>query len=222
MTSSDMRKLINLFEARTPTADISYALAGTTKGKTAAGDFSKITATVTGRTSEKFTKLAQKFNRIDLLSKEMNALREDVNQEAKDHIEGLFAAEDEVYTRYIDTVSLAITMSKSIESSETTVTDVDLEKFVGELVTVVSADLLPVIEALLAKHTTINKKIRAAQQGRLSITIPAVTEDDASGTPSIWNRVAEVSKSIYDAINNRMRRYDSKLFAIKARYAHLA
>ena len=137
--SEDMRKLINIVESYRnvlnearieDNPDVKYELAGATKAKTAAEEFSKITAFISGKTSELFTKLAKKFSEIDRLTKRIQQLRDEVNQEAKDQIDALFNAEDEVYTRYIETVSLSITMSKAIEEQRTQTSNLNVDAFI--------------------------------------------------------------------------------------------
>lgn len=209
-----MRDLINIIEARqTDNPDFEYELTGTTKGKTAAGDYSKIRATVKGKSSAALTRLAKKFNEINELNKQIDELRNEANQEAKDQIESVFDAEDEAYTRYIDTVSLSIMMSKNIEQSEVTQVDVDRVAFINELFDVVDGELLPVIRNLLEKHTTIQTKIMPAQQGRLKVTIP-----EGMLTEGVWDAIKNIVGKLYKSTMRKLSRYDNKVADIKTRF----
>jgi arsenate reductase-like glutaredoxin family protein len=196
--SDSMRDLINIVESD----DIEYTRTGSTKAKTAAGDFSKITATVSGRISEKFTKLATKF-------KQMQSLRDEANDEAKMHVEELFLAEDAVLTRYINTKSLAITMSKDQEESEVSTTSFDTSGFVADLYELLDDDLEPVIKKLIEVHTKTNVKIRAAQKGKISVKL---------GESSVLGKLAGFMRNLVLKVTARMQRYDSKLDAIKSKY----
>jgi arsenate reductase-like glutaredoxin family protein len=194
--SDSMRDLINIVESD----DIEYTRTGSTKAKTAAGDFSKITATVSGRISEKFTKLATKFKQIDSLNKQM---------QSKMHVEELFLAEDAVLTRYINTKSLAITMSKDQEESEVSTTSFDTSGFVADLYELLDDDLEPVIKKLIEVHTKTNVKIRAAQKGKISVKL---------GESSVLGKLAGFMRNLVLKVTARMQRYDSKLDAIKSKY----
>ena len=202
-------------DRKTGNPDYKYVSTGKTKGKTAAGEFSKVTATVSGKSSAALTRLAKKFNEINQLNKRIKILRDDANQEAKDQIAEVFDAEDAAYTRYIDTVSLGISMSKDIEQTDVDVIDVDQASFINELFDVVDAELLPVISDLLKKHTKITRKIKVAQQGRLTVKLPEGVLNE-----SVWSVISKLSKKIYKMTLGRLRRYDAKLDDIKVRYAN--
>jgi len=202
-------------DRKTGNPDYKYVSTGKTKGKTAAGEFSKVTATVSGKSSAALTRLAKKFNEINQLNKRIKILRDDANQEAKDQIAEVFDAEDAAYTRYIDTVSLGISMSKDIEQTDVDVIDVDRVSFINELFDVVDAELLPVISDLLKKHTKITRKIKVAQQGRLTVKLPEGVLNE-----SVWSVISKLSKKIYKMTLGRLRRYDAKLDDIKVRYAN--
>ena len=219
--SNDMRKLIDLFEAREiDNPDVSYELAGTTKAKTAAKEFSKITAYVSGRTSEWFTKLAKKFKQIDDLNKQLTELRDEANQEAKDALDALFDAEDEIYTRYVETVSLSITMSKAIQARTTTTEALDIDGFLEDLMQLVDADLLPVVQALVVQHTKIKTKTSAAQQGRVSVTLPKPepTEESTLTEDKVREKIANFVARFSAKIMKFATRYDSKLDTIAQKY----
>jgi len=218
MSSNDMRKIMNLLnEARqTDNPDVEYTETGSTKAKTAAKEFSKITAEVSGVTSAKFTRLAKKFKEIDDLNKRIQELRDRANQEAKDSIDEFFNAEDEVYTRYVDTVSLSITMSKAIEEETVQVSETNIQNFVEELYELVDGDLKPMIESLLEKHTKVQTKVRAAQQGRVTVKLPAKKE--SVNEAGVGSMLSGFIKSIVHFVDRFVRGYDRKLANIAQRY----
>jgi hypothetical protein len=212
MTIPNMRRLMMIVEGReTDNPDVSYALAGSTKAKTAAEEFSKITAKVSGRTSESFTKLAKKLMDIEMLNKQIGQLRDEVSADAKTSIEDLFDAEDEVYTRYIDTVSLSITMSKSIEESSTETSALNVDGFLEDLMILVDGNLRPAVELLLSNHTKVSTKIRAAQKGRVTTKLP-ILEDNVS------TMVANFISTFTGKVMKFVTGYDRKLDAIATKY----
>jgi hypothetical protein len=219
--TTNMRTLINLFEDREiNNPDVSYELAGTTKAKTAAEEFSKITAYISGRTSEWFTKLAKKFKQIDDLNKQMNELRNEANQEAKDALGDLFNAEDEIYTRYVDTVSLSITMSKAIEAKTTTTETLFIDDFLADLMKLVDTDLLPAVTALVTQHTKITTRTSAAQQGRVTVNLPKPepTAETALNEDGMREKIANFVAKFSAKIMKFNSRYDDKLAAIAQKY----
>lgn len=218
-SSANMRSLIMIVEGReTNNPDITYTDAGTTKAKTAAREFSKVTASVSGKTSEKFTKLAKKFHEIDTLSKQLEEVRQVANQEAKDTIEALFDVEDEVMTRYVETVSLSITMSKKIEESTTETSALNVDGFLDELMALVGEELAPAVANLLKQHTKVTSRIKPAQQGRVSVTLPSPVAEGALNENELLDKIANFVSEFARKVMSFVKRYDRKLDAIAAKY----
>lgn len=95
----DMRQLINIVEGRLP--DVDYE-------ETA----NKVIASLKSYESQSYTKLAQKIEKINELSKEINTLKAEVKQETRERIAGIFDAEDVVNTRVVETIQFIFTLSK--------------------------------------------------------------------------------------------------------------
>lgn len=205
-------RLQDLKEARIDSTDVSYELAGQTKAKTAAGEFSKITATVSGSTSAKFTKLASKFKEIDIMAKELKELRDATNDKTKRYVEDLFDAEDAILTRYVNTVSLSITMSKAVAEKKVSVTKIDIDGFVNDLLVLVGEELAPEVQSILAKHTKVTQKTQVADPGKLKIKT-----EEASGN-GIWEKVKRFSQRVKNQTMQFLGMYDQKLNAIASKY----
>lgn len=217
MSSELMRDIINAlneaskdepYRLENPINDphVSYDYAGSTKAKTAAGEYSKVTATVTHDLSGVYTRLAKKFKEIDELNKQMQAIRDEANDIAKGKIEDLFSANDALLTRYIDTKSLVITMSKDQEEQRSEVETFDKEGFVAGLFELLSEDMQPEIEKLLKLNTKITTKVRAAQKGRVGVKLKEAT---------IFDKIKEYGKRIYNVVIRKMNKYDQKLAKLK-------
>ena len=220
---NEMRKLMeavaalsegqNFSEARRlDDPDVSYDLQGDTKSKTLSQEFTKITATITGPTSAHFTRLAKKFKQIDDMNKEIKALRDSANKEAKQHIEELFDAQDATLTRYIDTVSLSITMAKDTKDREDVDVDFAVEEFFGELYKLVDQSLIPAIEQLKEKHTMIEKKIIAGRKGALKVT----TKE--SITQSLLSKIQQFASTLGEVTSIKMSEYDQRLNQLRSQY----
>lgn len=95
-----MRDLINIMEGRLPGVEYDDKP-------------DRVTAALKGRDSEKYTKLGQKIQRIETLSKELDDLQAEVKAETKTDIADLFDAADAVKTRVVETLSLIFTLSKN-------------------------------------------------------------------------------------------------------------
>lgn len=210
---NEMRKLINLLEARmTDNPDVSYDLEGETKAKTLSGEFSKITATVTGPSSAQFTRLANKFKKIDEFNKEIKQLRDTANAEAKQHIEELFDAEDAVLTRYIDTVSLAITMAKDTPEREEEDEVFEAEDFLEELYEMVDDNLVPMIQQLKEKHTKIENTVVSGRKGTLK-----VKTKEAAGAVD-YSKLEQLADTLGEIVDIKMSQYDQKLQQLKSAF----
>lgn len=210
--STKMRGLLNKLNEAVNPEDVTYARAGATKAKTAAGDFNKITATLSDHTSGDFTKIAKKFDAIDDLNKQIESLRKEANDAIKVQIASLFKAEDSVYTRYIETKSLTIMMAKDQEESVTDVTTVNYKGFTDAIFELLDDDLQPIIENLLTAHTKVTAKTKAAQLGRVTVT------NKKLGESTVVDKVKAFVDRVWRAVASKMSAYDSKLAQIKATY----
>jgi hypothetical protein len=219
MNAQDMRSLMMIVEGRqNDNPDVSYELSGTTKKNTLAKIFTKIAASVTGRLSEKYTKLALKFQEIEVLTTQLGQLRDVANEEAKDAIETLFDAEDAMYTRYIDTVSLAITMSKDQEATSTETSNLNVNDFLEDLMTLVGEDLQPAVSKLLEQHTKVTTKLRAAQRGRVTVNLPTPVQEGELTEGDMTDKITNYAAKFANKVMSYLGRYDSKLNAIAAKY----
>jgi hypothetical protein len=140
---SHMRKYIDIIEARADRTDVSYEQ-----------DPTKVTATVSGAMSGKYTKLAMNLQKIDMLTGEIKALQEEAKQSRREDIAGLFDAEDAVLTRVIDTKSAIFTLSKDPKETETPQYKKILEEFEKHL----TPELINVLNALKKAHVTVTQK----------------------------------------------------------------
>jgi len=116
--------LNELFEARQTHPEIEY------KEKKVKGVLDRVIALLSGNKSGAFTRIAQRYKRIDRLAKLMKDERDALNKEVKAKILPLFDAQDEIYTRVIETASLTITLSRVQSGSNEYL---DIESYVEEL-----------------------------------------------------------------------------------------
>lgn len=184
--------LINGFIAEARKKDVTYKI------KEVKGKVEKVTAELTSKKSELFTKLAKKYKELDIKLEELSSQREELNAEVKALISDYFDAEDEVFTRVIETVSLTATMSKASKPSEKVNTEAVLE----ELVKLVP-NLTSTVDKLKTQFTTISKP----KASTLSIKI---NEEN-----SFFKKIKAKAHNLLNSIKNWATSYDKKLMRIK-------
>lgn len=140
-----------------------------------------------------YTKLAQKVQKIDALEKEIKALKEEVKAEAKQHVADLFAAEDEVRTRVVNTLSFILTLSKTPNPTVT----VQYSKVIAELEQQLTPELVVVLTDLKEKFSTVSQR-------EPSLKVVPVTEG-----------IGSYFAKLLDFIRKWGKNYDNKLNQLK-------
>lgn len=196
--STEMAKMMKIMEAgymgKADGSDIDYK----TSPK---GD--KVTATVSGHLSAKYTKLAQNIDKIKILQAEIDELTEQTKQEARGAITDLFTAEDEVRTRVVETVSFTLKLTKTPEPTVT----VKYAKVLEELESHLTPELLTVLEDLKSKFSSTVQKSAA-----LSFA-PKESVDLSEGP---LDKMKAFFAKFLSYIDSWCSKYDSKLAALKS------
>lgn len=195
----EVSELINdiISEARNP--NLTYTQ------KEVSGKLDRVIVELSGRESEKFTKLAKSFKRtktqIERLVKVQDALNAEVKKEAID----LFDAQDEVMTRVVNTVSLGITISKKPEVKDTIKTDWEQ---VAKGIMALTPELDDKIKELIEQFTTV--KAGVPKDVSLRVDIKEGVISDAFG------KLLGKLKSFLNSIKSWGSSYDSKLEKLKS------
>lgn len=186
-----------ILEARNP--NLTYTQ------KEVSGKLDRVIVELSGRDSEKFTKLAKSFKRtktqIERLVKVQDALNAEVKKEAID----LFDAQDEVMTRVVNTVSLGITISKKPEVKDTIKTDWEQ---VAKGIMALTPELDDKIKELIEQFTTV--KAGVPKDVSLRVDIKEGVISDAFG------KLLGKLKSFLNSIKSWGSSYDSKLEKLKS------
>jgi len=173
--------------------------------KEVSGKLDRVIVELSGRESEKFTKLAKSFKRtktqIERLVKVQDALNAEVKKEAID----LFDAQDEVMTRVVNTVSLGITISKKPEVKDTIKTDWEQ---VAKGIMALTPELDDKIKELIEQFTTV--KAGVPKDVSLRVDIKEGVISDAFG------KLLGKLKSFLNSIKSWGSSYDSKLEKLKS------
>ena len=176
-------RLKDLFEARVP--GLKYTEKA--KSKTDAS-IDKVILTLEGRDSERMTKLAYKYKKLDNIQKAIEKRRDEINAEVKTKMTDLFDAEDVFRTRVIETCSATMLLAKKSDDKpaqpERKVTEVDWLKVWDELKYLLDDELIVKAQSLLNKYTEI-------------ITIPATPAIPAkSPALKIEPKTADAAKAV--------------------------
>lgn len=196
-------KWVDLLEARQPSDTIEYA-------DSIANKIERVTATLRGRDSEAYTKLAQKLEKIEILSKEVDTLKKEVKSTDRQIVADLFDADDTVRTRVVETVSVTLQLTKDPKATESP----QYSKILAELEKSLTPDLIKVLEGLKKKYVTVIQKEPALSYEFKDKTLSAKNESRI--TEGFVSDVIAGLGRFLQIINVWARRYDAKLDAIKA------
>ena len=181
-------------------ADLNY------KEKLVKGQIDRVTVELEAHESGAMTKLASRYFSIDKSVKKLMEIKEKMNAGVKERAEALFNAEDIVLTRVVETVSFGLTLSKQMQTAETTVEKVNYEKIAKELMALISEDLKPQVDAIIKEATT-------------KTVIPASTKSPGLRiTPKNEGFVGDAVNKFKELVlrfKNWARSYDKKLNNLK-------
>ena len=210
-----MNRTNRFHEDRRHDPEVEYELAGTSQAKTARGEFDRITATVTGKASGAFTKLAKKFREIDDLNKELTELRNKTNDEVKQQIEGFFEAGDAIYTRVIETRSLTIRMAKDVQAATKEERKFDFEGFLSDMRTLlesVDQSLIPAMEQLVKAHTQVIEKTTPHKKGAVAVNLKDSLREDSGADLEV------LSDLVSRLVGLQLDVFDRKIAGLESRY----
>jgi len=113
----------------------------------------RVIVELNGSESGSLSRLASRYVRLDQAIKVMGKKKDELNAKIKGEVEDLFAAEDIVLTRVIDTVSFTMTVSKKSKSPDKV--QVDYESIAKELAKLIPEDLQSKVEEITDAYTKI-------------------------------------------------------------------
>ncbi len=209
-------QLEDLFEVRQVHSEIEY------KEKKVKGILDRVTAILSGNKSGAFTRLAQRYQRLDRLTKLMKMERDKLNAETKLKVKDLFDAEDELLTRVVDTAKIAVTLSKT---QEQTFENIDIESYVAEL-----EQLMPGLEeqiaALRAKYTTVETieksealRVRVKDKDEQKAAKKAKTKESVieGKLDLLVSRLTNWAHKVFVSVGSWCTGFDSQLQSIRSR-----
>ena len=107
-----------------------------------------------GRQSERYTKLANRLERLRRIEKRTKEIKQEVKDLSKELIVDLFGAENAIYTRVVNTISAIFTLSKDPKPTETVQWKKVFEAFSEDL----TPELTEKLEKLKKQYTSTAQK----------------------------------------------------------------
>lgn len=122
--------------------------------KFAKKELDRVIVELSGNESGVLTRLASRYDRLAKAIKVMGEKKDELNADIKDRVEALFAAEDIVLTRVIETVSFTMTVSKKAKQDDKIV--VDYKGIAEALAKLIPDELQAQVDAIAKAYTTIS------------------------------------------------------------------
>lgn len=144
MSSQEIRNIINLMEARQPSDEVSY-----TDNETS------VTAKLKGKKSSEFTRLATQYDEIMDIERGLKSEKQRISDKLKSSVKDLFDAEDALKTKYVETVSAAISVKKDVEAREEET--FDLDGFFEEVYDLLDKEIVSKLLEIREKYINIRK-----------------------------------------------------------------
>jgi hypothetical protein len=160
-----------------------------------------------GSESGVLTKLASRYDRLDKAIKVMGQKKNELNADIKARVEDLFAAEDVVLTRVIETVSFTMTVSKRSKTDDKVV--VDYKGIAEALAALIPDELQSKVDEITKAYTQIS--IQPDKSPALSVKAKVSEGLIGDLATSVINAIKKVVKSVA----SWAKKFDRKLDAIK-------
>jgi len=154
-----------------------------------------------GKKSEEATKLIKQLMDIKEKELELKQRKQELECSSKELCDSLFKAQDEVYTRVLETASAILTVNKASER-----TNVDWKGAVNEMLTVFTPSIAKQMEKILNTYTNFTK------------IDPKVSVKMKEGVGDFINKGINFVKKLINDIMSWGRSYDKELQNFKDRY----
>jgi citrate lyase gamma subunit len=167
----------------------------------------RVIVELTGNESGVLTKLASRYDRLDKAIKVMGQKKNELNAQIKEKVEDLFAAEDVVLTRVIDTISFTMTVSKKSKVDDKTA--VDYKAIAEALAALIPEELQSKVEEITKMYTTVT----AQPDKSPALSVKAKVTEGLLG--DLKATVVAAIKKVIKSIASWSTKFDKKLAALK-------
>lgn len=200
--------LLEAEEDRKRRADLAYT--EKTKGKGAEKVVDRVIVTLSGNQAGVWTRQLRQWNKIKNLMDRLKVKKDTFEGRFKTDAQLLFAAEDEVLTRVVETAEFSVLLKKQVTGDDKT--NVDYEAIVKEL-----TDTMPQLEEklkeLTERYTIVTKGMKPA-----SPTMTISKDDLKEGL--IGDALKAIKKMVVEFVKSLKtwgKGYDKQLNALKKR-----
>jgi len=185
MTNDDMSRWLRICENRLPDAEYEESK-------------SKVIAKLKSYDSQTYTKLGQKLERIDEVTKQLKTMQEEVKLEVKERLAGIFDANDAAQTRVVETMRFIFTLTADPKQTET-------PKY-KDILAVLEKQLTPELLVVLENLRKTMKTVSAPRPPSLKYSSREIVDesDDSSAADQYEGRIMQWAES-YDRKLNDLR-----------------
>ena len=170
-------------------------------------ELDRVIVELKGNESGTLTRLASRYDRLDKAIKVMGQKRGELNAEIKEKVEDLFAAEDIVLTRVIETVSFTMTVSKKSKVADKVA--IDYESIATELAKLIPDDLQSKVDEIVKAYTTITPQPDKSP----ALSVKAKVTEGIIG--DLAASVVSLIKRIVKSVASWAPKFDKKLDKLK-------
>lgn len=188
-------------EDRKRRADLNYI------EKKVKNELDRVIVELNGNESGALTRLASRYDRLDKAIKVMGQKKNELNAKIKGEVEELFAAEDIVLTRVIETVSFTLTVSKRSKTPDKTT--IDFEGIANELAKLIPDELQEKVDEIVAAYT------KVTQQADKSPALSVKGKVNESFISDLGAKLMSIVRNLVKKITSWATKYDRKLEALK-------
>jgi hypothetical protein len=196
-----LKELLSISEARDPS--LSYVEKPINKKVGAAID--KVTVALNGNQSAKFTKISREFSRLKTAAEKLADRQGKLNAYIKDEALALFDAEDEIYTRVVETVSMVIQLSKTpVPAGPKTEIITDYDKIIAGVL-----ELVPELREQIEELIKTNTEIKTTEPKPGVAKSPALSVKVNEGID--FKTMKNIVKVAFSKVRTWARSFDKKL-----------
>lgn len=186
--------------------------------KKSKGVIDKVSTTLSGSDSGRFTKLATRYARMKKAKEKLDEMMSTLNADIKEQAVELFDAQDEVLTRIIETSSVILTIGKRESDAEVEKTTVNYAAIIKQITELVP-ELTEKLEEIIAANTTVEKEIKVAKSPQLRIAVKESDQLDEGVLNDVKQLISALRRKFKDVLRSMKlwgRSYDKSLAEIKA------
>ncbi len=171
----------------------------------------RVIVQLSGHQSGRFTKLVKQYKEMQEELEKLTTVKDALNESLKEEMIPLFNAEDEIFTRVVETCGASLVLAKKAKPTEKTDWE-GLAKMIMEEITDMMPEAKEKMEQLVKLYTTVKESDKA----------PGLRVDIKEGAiKSIIAVIKELSNKFISSISSWTKKYDRRLDKIRLQLEEL-